>query len=284
MLLELTAWFPLAGHVITADALHTQREFTETVCEKLLAHYVLTVKRNQKNLHEGPRRPVLGRGSPARHQGQGPRPRRAAQPPRHGRPRRDPRPVLPRQAGRQGHPHPHRHQPGKATAARRTRVTKTSTETVYLITSLTAREAAPEHIAAYIRSHWGIENQVHWVRDVTLREDSSKVSAANRPANLATLRNAQLGAHPPARQQRHRRHPARSQVRQRPAPRPPTPRTSHSEQQQLLCPQPWVLGCSADASIDYQRSERIYHIHLTSFDAILKLLKSISSNKRSLCF
>jgi len=44
MLLELAARFPLAGHVITADALHTQVKFTETVCEKLLAHYVLTVE------------------------------------------------------------------------------------------------------------------------------------------------------------------------------------------------------------------------------------------------
>jgi hypothetical protein len=40
----------------------------------------------------------------------------------------------------------------------RRRVTETSTETVYLITSLTAREAGPEHIAAYIRNHRGIAN------------------------------------------------------------------------------------------------------------------------------
>ncbi len=81
----------------------------------------------------------------------------------------------------------------KSDGSRKTRVTKTSTETVYLITSLTSREAAPEHIAACIRAHWGIENQVHWVRDLTLREDASTVLAASRPANLATLRNAVLG-------------------------------------------------------------------------------------------
>lgn len=72
-------------------------------------------------------------------------------------------------------------------------VTKTSRETVYLVTSLSAREAGPEHIAAYIRSHWSIENQVHWVRDATLREDDSKVRAQNRPRNLATLRNLTAG-------------------------------------------------------------------------------------------
>jgi predicted transposase YbfD/YdcC len=54
------------------------------------------------------------------------------------------------------------------------------------ITSLTAREVGPEHIAAYIRSHRGIENLVNLVRDVTLREDSSTVRAQPRPWNLAT--------------------------------------------------------------------------------------------------
>ena len=60
---------------------------------------------------------------------------------------------------------------------------------MYLIASLTAREARPEHIAAYIRSHWGIENEVHWERDATLREDDCRVRARNRPRSLATLRN-----------------------------------------------------------------------------------------------
>ncbi len=64
---------------------------------------------------------------------------------------------------------------------------------MYLITSLTAREAGPEHIAAYIRGHRGIENKVHLVRDVTLREDASKVRADSRPRALATLRNLIMG-------------------------------------------------------------------------------------------
>jgi hypothetical protein len=38
-----------------------------------------------------------------------------------------------------------------------------------------------------------MENQVHWVRDATLREDDSKVRAGNRPRNLATLRNLTTG-------------------------------------------------------------------------------------------
>ncbi len=72
-------------------------------------------------------------------------------------------------------------------------VTRTTSETVYLVTSLSAREAGPEHIAARIRAHWGVENEVHWVRDAALREDDSKVRAQSRPRNLATLRNLLTG-------------------------------------------------------------------------------------------
>jgi len=58
---------------------------------------------------------------------------------------------------------------------KRTRVTKTSTETVYLITSLTSREAAPEHIAAYIRAHWGIEVR----HEVALFERDNRIGGSN---------------------------------------------------------------------------------------------------------
>jgi len=54
----------------------------------------------------------------------------------------------------------------KGDSKTRRRVTATSTETVYLVTSLSAREAAPGHLAAYARAHWSIENQVHWVRSL----------------------------------------------------------------------------------------------------------------------
>jgi predicted transposase YbfD/YdcC len=192
VLLELTARFPLAGHVITADALHTQGKFAETVCEKLLAHYVLTVKRNQKNLYKA--LDALCWAGASRHE---------TRDKGHGRAERRSHLVMDAPDEIRAL-FSHVRQVAKvirsrtvtswrSDGSRKTRVTKTSTETVYLITSLTSREAAPEHIAAYIRAHWGIENQVHWVRDLTLREDASTVLTANRPANLATLRNAQLG-------------------------------------------------------------------------------------------
>jgi predicted transposase YbfD/YdcC len=61
------------------------------------------------------------------------------------------------------------------------------------VTSLSAREAAPAHPAAYIRGHWSIENKIHWVRDMTLREDASQVRTGSRPRVMATIRNLVLG-------------------------------------------------------------------------------------------
>jgi hypothetical protein len=42
------------------------------------------------------------------------------------------------------------------------------------------------------RGHWGIENRLHWVRDVSMGEDASQVSERSGPEVLAALRNAVL--------------------------------------------------------------------------------------------
>jgi hypothetical protein len=64
---------------------------------------------------------------------------------------------------------------------------------VFIITSPGAREAAPAHLAGYVRGQWTIENKVHYVRDVTYREDASRVRAGSRPRIMATLRNLAIG-------------------------------------------------------------------------------------------
>ena len=64
---------------------------------------------------------------------------------------------------------------------------------VFIITSLDAREASPARIAGYVRGHWTIENKVHWVRDVTFREDASRVRTGPKPRIMATLRNLAMG-------------------------------------------------------------------------------------------
>lgn len=43
-----------------------------------------------------------------------------------------------------------------------------------------------------VRSHWGIETQVHWVLDVAFREDESRIRTDHSPANMAILRHMAL--------------------------------------------------------------------------------------------
>jgi predicted transposase YbfD/YdcC len=67
---------------------------------------------------------------------------------------------------------------------------KTEQETVYGITSLAPEEAGAERLQELVRGHWGIENRIHWVRDVTLGEDGCRVRAGDSAQVLAALRNA----------------------------------------------------------------------------------------------
>ncbi|HEY4042340.1 MAG TPA: ISAs1 family transposase [Rhodopila sp.] len=69
---------------------------------------------------------------------------------------------------------------------------KTSTETAYAITSLTADKASAADLLALSREHWGIENRLHYVRDVTYREDQGRTNAGHAPQALAALRNTAL--------------------------------------------------------------------------------------------
>ncbi|MFF1614410.1 ISAs1 family transposase, partial [Amycolatopsis sp. NPDC058278] len=63
------------------------------------------------------------------------------------------------------------------------------------VTSLTGRYAHPAHIGGYVRSHWHIENKLHWVRDVTYNEDQSRARTGTAPRVMATLRNLATSAH-----------------------------------------------------------------------------------------
>jgi len=66
---------------------------------------------------------------------------------------------------------------------------KEESEVVFGITSLTAQQAGPAQLLALNRGHWGIENKLHYVRDVTFDEDRSRVRKKAGPHVMASLRN-----------------------------------------------------------------------------------------------
>jgi hypothetical protein len=91
-------------------------------------------------------------------------------------------------AGTVGKPWPHLKQ---IYWIRRERTEKgaTKVETGYGITSLGSQEAGAPRLLRLNREYWGIENRLHWVRDVTFEEDGSQVRSGAAPQVCAGLRN-----------------------------------------------------------------------------------------------
>lgn len=71
---------------------------------------------------------------------------------------------------------------------------RTSIEYRTYITDLTPQQADPQHLHRLINDHWGIENSLHWIRDVVFDEDRSQVRTGTSPRVLATLRNLAISA------------------------------------------------------------------------------------------
>ncbi len=73
----------------------------------------------------------------------------------------------------------------------------TSAETAYYLSSLPPE---PARLARVVRAHWSVENQLHWVLDVTMGEDECRVRDKTAADNLGTLRRVALGLlkHPDA--------------------------------------------------------------------------------------
>lgn len=172
----------LTGVVVTGDAAHAQHTTAAHLTQDRGGHYVLTVKGNQPTLltQIAAALPPAAPGSA-----------------HHVEEDRSKGKIVRRQiwtapAGGVDFP-------GAAQVFRIRRDTfdhegtRLSKEVVHGITSLTADQANPEVIARFVRQHWGIENKIHWVRDVVYREDHQHTYAGTGAQVMATLRNLALG-------------------------------------------------------------------------------------------
>jgi predicted transposase YbfD/YdcC len=191
--------------LVTADALHAQRDHAAYL-RRREAHYLITIKANQPTLFQQ-LKDLPWKDVPVAH---------ASREKGHGRIAERKLKVVSVPAGidfpdaqqviqitRRTHRRP---SGSKTTKPRKTTRKKTTTpakqsrrkkttakrwmsETVYAITSLPTHQAHPAELAAWIKGHWKIENQLHWVRDVTFAEDFSQARTGAGPHTMASLRN-----------------------------------------------------------------------------------------------
>ena len=66
---------------------------------------------------------------------------------------------------------------------------KKTVERRYYLSSL---PLGVETFAKAVRGHWSVENSLHWVLDVQMREDDSRARTGHAAENLATLRRLAL--------------------------------------------------------------------------------------------
>lgn len=170
----------LRGCVITLDAMHTQTDTAKAITEAG-AHYVFTVKANQPTLYKALKAlpwnkvPIGHRGTDRGHGRRATRTIKVIDTPA--------LPDWPELTGA-----------AQIAQLRRsvTRTGKKTVEVVYLLTSATHNHAPPAVLASWIQGHWGIENRLHWIRDVTWDEDRSQVRTGNTPHVMASLRNTAI--------------------------------------------------------------------------------------------
>lgn len=171
--------------LVTIDAMHTQVATAKLICGQLKSHYPMTVKENQPSLLARIKAqpwslvPTVLRDADGK--------------PSHGRLETRSLKILtvPRGIG-----FPYARQIIEITRERVEVTTgKQSREVVYALCSVAFEQASAKLIAAWLRNHWGIENAIHWVRDVTYDEDRSTVRTGNAPQVMATLRNASINLH-----------------------------------------------------------------------------------------
>jgi predicted transposase YbfD/YdcC len=183
---DLLSQLELKGAVVTADAIHTQKESIKTVIDKK-ADYAFPVKKNHPGLLEDIKLlfaeadAVQFKGIDAAHTETLEKKGGRVESRRYELLSAEELPGISEWAGCRC--------VGRVTR-KRTKRDKTSEEVVYYITSL---DFDAEQFGKSTRSHWGVENGLHWALDVIFREDGHRYQARVGAANLSLIRKIALG-------------------------------------------------------------------------------------------
>jgi len=167
----------IAGKVITADALLTQKAIAEYLVDERGADFVFTVKENQPTV----KRTIAALGLRAR--------RCDADTTEKGHGRLTTRRIWCDNSLKASVKFPHVQQ--VFCIEREVTYLKkgiTTVEVVYGITSQSPEKAGPAKILAQNRKHWSVENKQHYVLDVTFDEDRSQIRSLNGPMVMTCLR------------------------------------------------------------------------------------------------
>jgi predicted transposase YbfD/YdcC len=179
--LEVLDLLSLEGCIVTADALHCTRAFAAAV-RKRGGDYVLAIKANRGRLFTAVTQQFArsGNRSVAEQIDRSTHDRREAR-----------RATIMRNTSLAGfYGFPGAAAVGRITSRRRLRGQRADATVVrhYLL----SKYISPKRLLHVTRSHWGIENQLHWVLDVHFAEDSNRSRCDHAPENLAILRRLAL--------------------------------------------------------------------------------------------